>query len=177
MVEIIPKPVTRASSWQNIPFYFSVGLILLAVLSYFIVDIYINRAESKLTEIEERMAQTKSVEQTALEKELSDYEKKIEGFSILAGQHLFSSKAFEFVEKNTHPEVWFSDIKLTPSKGEIVLSGDTENFITLRQQAQIFKSNPLVKNLDLTKIAIGKEGRIDFSVNLILDLNLFKLNE
>ena len=177
MVKIIPKPVTKLPSWQNIIFYFSFGFILLVILSYFVLDIYLDKAEAKLEDLEKEWEETKTEEQIALEDELSAYEKKIESFSTLINQHVFSSRVFEFIEENTHPEVWFSDLTLDPIKKEVDLSGDTENFVTLHQQVQILKANPSVKNLNLSQIAIGKEGRIDFSFNLILDPGLLKLNE
>jgi hypothetical protein len=178
MVEIIPKPAAKLPSWQNIISYLSVGLILLVVLSYFVLNLYsLDKAETKLKDLEKELEQTKTAEQTALEQELSDYEKKIQNFSILIDRYLFSSKAFEFIEENTHPEAWFSILNLDPRKGEVALSGDTENFVTLHQQVQIFKDNPSVQGLNLANIAIGKEGRIAFNLNLILDPGLFKLNE
>ena len=178
MVEIIPKqPATKLPSWQNIIFYFSFGLILLVVLSYFVLDIYLGKAQARLEELKKEWEETKTEEQIALEDELSAYEKKIESFSILINQHLFSSKVFEFIEKNTHPEVWFSNLDLNPMEGKVDLSGDTDNFVTLHQQVQILKANPLVKDLNLSEIAIGKEGRIAFDLNLIFDPSVFKLKE
>ena len=177
MVEIIPKPAAKLPSWQNTLFYFSFGLLLLVVLSYFVLDIYLDKAETRLGEREEELAQTKTAEEITLEQELSNYEKKIQNFSILIDQHLFSSRIFEFIEKNTHPEVWFSTLSLDPRKRGVNLSGDTENFVTLHQQVQIFKASPSVQNINLAKIAIGKEGRIAFDLSLILDPGLFELNE
>ena len=177
MVEIIPKPAAKLPSWQNILFYFSFGFILLVILSYFILNIYLDRADTRLKNLEKEWEEIKSEEQIVLEDELSAYEKKIKIFSALINQHVSSSRVFEFVEKNTHPEVWFFSLSLNPTEGKIDLSGDAENFVTLHQQIQILKASPSVKDLNLPKIAIGKEGRIAFSLSLILDPGLFKLNE
>ena len=177
MVEIIPKPARKLPPWQNIIFYFSVGLLLLVVLSYFVLDIYLDKAETKLEERKEELAQTGTAEEIALEQELINYEKKIQNFSTLINQYLFSSKTFEFIEKNTHPEVWFSSLSLDPKAGSVSLSGDTESFVTLHKQVQILKASPSVETLNLAKIAIGKEGRIAFDISLILDPGLFKFNE
>jgi len=179
MVEIIPKPepVRKLPPWQNIIFYFSIGLILLVIVAYFVVDIYLDKAETKLEERKKELAQTGTAEEIALERELINYEKKIQKFSTLIDQHLFSSKTFEFIEKNTHPEAWFSRLTLDPKKGEVNLSGDTESFVTLHQQVRILRASPSVKTLNLAGIAIGKEGRITFVISLILDPGLFKFNE
>ncbi|MDI6602653.1 MAG: hypothetical protein QME57_00845 [Patescibacteria group bacterium] len=174
MVEIIPKPGVKVPYWQNILFYFSLGLFLMVVLSYFILNIYLNRAETTLKKLEEALAKEKTAEEIALGKEIFGYQKKIENFSKLINRHLFGSKFFEFIEKNTHPQIWFSNLDLNPAKGEANLAGEAENFIVLYQQLQIFRTNPSVKNLDLGKIVIGKEGKINFDLNLGLDPSLFK---
>ncbi len=174
MIEIIPKPAAKLPSSQNILFYFSAVLIFMVILGYFILDFYlIGDAERELERLE-KLAKAKTEEEIKLEKELSDYEKKIKDFSILIDQHVFSSVAFEFIEKNTHPKVWFSKFDLNPKEGGVGLLGETENFVTLYQQVQIFKDNSSIKGINLDKIAIGKEGRIDFNLNLILDPDLFK---
>ena len=147
----------------------------MVVLGYFILDFYlIEGAEKTKKELETTLAEEKTAEEIGLEKELSDYEKKTKDFSILINRHLFFSKTFEFIEKNTHPEVWFSQLDLSPKEGQVNLSGETESFVTLHQQVQIFKADPLLKGLNLIKIAIGKEGRIDFDLSLTLDPGLFK---
>jgi len=146
----------------------------MVVLAYFILNIYLNRAEATLKNLEETLAKEKTVEEIALEKEVSGYQRKIEDFSKLINRHLFPSKFFEFIEKNSHPQVWFSKLDLNPRKGEANLSGETENFVVLYQQLQILRANPKVLNLNLVKIAIGKEGRVNFDLNLNLDPGLFK---
>ena len=175
MVEIIPKPAAKLPSSQNILFYFSALLLLLAVLGYLVLDFYlIDNAEKTKKELETTLAEGKTAEQIGLEKELSDYEKKIKDFSVLINRHVFSSTAFEFIEKNTHPRVWFSKLDLGPKEGQVNLLGQTESFVTLHQQVRIFKGNSSIKGINLDKIAIGKEGRIDFNLVLTLDPGLFK---
>lgn len=175
MIEIIPRPVSKLPFSQNILFYFSALLIFLVVLGYFILDFYlISGAERKLQELDEALARTKTEEQVMLEKELSGYEKKIKNFSALLGRHVFFSRTFNFFEENTHPDAWFSSFSLNPGKGQVGLSGETDNFVTLHQQVRILKENPSVKGVNLTNIAIGKEGRINFDIGLTLDPGLLK---
>jgi hypothetical protein len=174
MVEIIPKTEVKMPAWQNISLYLSFGLLLMAVLAYFILNIYLDRAETTSKNLEETLAKEKTAEEIALEEEVLDYQRKIEDFSKLIGRHLFPSKFFEFIEKNSHPQVWFSKLDLNPKEGEVNLTGETDNFVVLYQQLQTFRANPLVRNLDLVGIAIGKEGRVNFGLNLDLDPSLFK---
>jgi len=174
MVEIIPKSEAKLPAWQNIFLYFSFGLLLMVVLAYFILDIYLDRAETTLKNLEETLAKEKTAEEIALEEEVFGYQRKIGDFSKLINQHLFSSKFFEFIEKNSHPQVWFSRLDLNTREGRAKLTGEAGNFVVLHQQLQILRTNSSVKNLDLVGIAIGKEGRVNFGLNLDLYPSLFK---
>jgi hypothetical protein len=174
MVEIIPKPEAKLPIWQNIFLYLSFGLLLMAVLAYFILNVYLDRAETTSKNLEETLAKEKTAEEIALEEEVLDCQRRIGDFSKLIDQHLFSSKFFEFIEKNSHPQVWFSKLDLNPKEGKANLTGETDNFVVLYQQLQILRINPSVKNLNLVGIAIGKEGRVNFGLNLNFDPSLFK---
>lgn len=174
MIEIIPKPAAKLPLWQNILFYSFLALLLLTILSYFILDFSLKKAETTLKNLEETLAQERTTEEITLEKEVFSYQKKIGDFSKLLKGHLFSSKIFEFIEKNSHPKIWFSQLNLNPREGEVNLSGQAENFTTLHQQLQILKANPKVLNLNLVQIAIGKGGRVDFGLNITLDPSVFK---
>jgi len=100
MVEIIPKPAEKLPSSQNILFYFSAILIFAVISGYFILNFYlINGAEKEVEELNKKLEEGKTEEQIRLEKGLSDYQKKIRGFSVLIDRHVFSSTTFEFIEK------------------------------------------------------------------------------
>lgn len=173
MVEIIPKPVEKKINWRDILLYFSAFLLLLAVFTYFILNNYLKRAETTLKSLEETLAREKTVEEIALEKEIFGYQKKIGDFSKLIDRHLLPSKFFEFLEKNSHPKIWFSKLDLNSRTGEAKLSGQAADFVVLDQQLQILKANPLVKNFNLVKIEIDKEGKVNFDLKLNLDPSLF----
>lgn len=174
MVEIIPKPTEKMPAWQNILFYLSFIFLLVTVFAYFLLGVYLKKDKVALENLKEALRKEKTAEEIALEEEISTYQKKIGDFAKLANQHLFSSKSFEFIEKNTHPQVWFSRVEFHPETREMKLTGETENFVTLAQQIQIFRNNSTVKNFYLTNIEIGKEGKVNFNLNLNLDPDLFK---
>jgi hypothetical protein len=174
MVEIIPKPAAKVPFWQNLLFYFSFSLLLMVLLSYFILGSYLKKAEITLNDLKETLAKEKTAEEITLEEKITGYQRKIEDFSKLIDQRFLSSKFFEFIEKNSHPQVWFSKLDLDSVNGKAKLTGEAENFLVLHQQLQIFRKDPLVKNLDLVKITIGREGRVNFDLNLEFQPALFK---
>jgi len=174
MVEIIPKPAPKLPWWQNFLLYFSIVLFLLSLSSYFILSHSLKKTSQVLQNLEETLVRGKTSSEIVLETEVFGYQKKIADFAQLVKGHKKTSKFFEFLEKISHPKVWFKKISLSPEDFQAVVSGESETFQTLGQQLLIFKEEPLIKNLNLSKIAIGKEGRVNFILNLTLDPKVFK---
>lgn len=174
MVEIIPKSTEKIPLWREILFYLSIILLLITISSYFILDHRLKNSEKVLANLRERLALEKTAEEIALEKEISSWQKKIEDFGKLIREHIFSSNFYTFLERVCHPQVFFSKSELIPANGKAILDGQAENFIVLSQQISILKSKKEIKNLNLSKVEIGKEGKINFTLNLSLDPILFK---
>ena len=175
MVEIIPKPTPKLPfKWLNILFYFSLILVLFSIFSFFLIDHFQRKAFQTLEDLESTLAREKTPEEVALEKEIFGYQKKINDFSILLESYQPPLNFFPVLEKNSHPKVQFTDFSLNPKNLQAILSGKTESFQTLDQQLSIFKKENLIKDVNLSKLFIGKEGEVEFTLNLSLSPAIFK---
>jgi len=174
MIEIIPKPAKKLPLWQDILFYLSIALLLVTILSYFILAHFLKNSEKVLQDLDQRLAWEKTAEELSLEKEVISWQKKIEVFKKLIKEHIKSSSFFDFLEKTTHPGVFFSKVDLKPIESKAILYGQTKNFYFLSQQISILKLKEEIKDLNLSSVSIGKEGKVDFTLNLSLDPQLFK---
>lgn len=177
MVEIIPKPAKKIPSWQNILFYFSVVFLLVSFLSYLILNHFVKVSSQTLDQLEKTLAREKTPSEIALEEEVFGYQKKINAFSQLIKEHLFTSNFFTFSEKICHPKVQISQLNLEPAKGIAILSGQAEDFSVLGQQLLLLKEEPQIADFNLADISIGKKGKVDFTLKLTLNPQLFELNE
>lgn len=173
MIEIIPRPTQKLPTWQNILFYLSMILLVAAISLYFVFDHLQKKSATTIQDLQDMISQEKTSEEVSLEKEVSGYQKKIQDFSQLLSKHLYSSNFFDFIEENCHPKVWFSQINLNPGQAEVNLLGEAESFTVIGQQIMILQSSPLVKNVALPQMAIGKKGRVDFSLNITLNQAVF----
>lgn len=172
-IEVIPKEAKKLPLWQNILFYFSIALALSFILGYFVLAHFIEKAEISLQNLEETIEQAKTPQQIALENEVLNYKKKIDDLALLISNHKIGSNFFDFLEKITHPKVFFSEINLDIKNGSLNLEGQTESFEALGQQILIFKEEEKIKNFKLSETRIGKEGRIEFSLRISLDPRIF----
>lgn len=168
MVEIIPKKTQAAPHWMNIVFYVSLVILILSVSSIFFLNNSLKKSQETFDNIEKSLSAEKTEERIATQKDLLDYKKKIENFSLLIGNHLQTSKVFDFIQKNCHPKVWFSEFGLESNKKEISLVGTTDSFETLGQQIIIFTENDSVERVGLESTILKKEGKVEFTLSITL---------
>jgi Tfp pilus assembly protein PilN len=173
VIEIIPKKEDQVPSWQNYLFYFTIFLLFLAITGYFVLGYFVKKSEQKLQQTEEAVTRTKSPERIVQEEELKSLRAKIEDFTPLLLNHQKSSNFFDFLEKNTHPKVFFTKLNLDTEGNHVELSGQTDDFQILGQQLLIFQKTEFVQNLKLSKVEISKEGKIEFSFDFSLNPKLF----
>ena len=172
-IEIIPKKAVKLYPWQNYLFYICIFLLLCSIVGYFSLNYLIKKSEQKLQETEEAIVKAKGPERMALEEELKRLREKIDDFTPLLLSHQKSSNFFNFLEKNTHPQVLFTELKLNAKGNQVELSGQTDNFQILGQQLLIFQKSEFIRDLKLATVEIGKEGKIEFTFNFSLTPKLF----
>jgi len=168
MLEIIPKKTSPLPAWLNILFYASMAILVFCISAFFITGNSIKNNQKALLDLEKALSEGRTEERISLEKEILKYQQKIEDFSKIIGGHLTNSDVFDFIQKNCHPKVWFTQFNWESEKREISLAGITQSFESLGQQILILKGNDSVKDLSLGKILINKEGKIEFSISFSL---------
>lgn len=174
MVEIIPKKEERAASWQRIIFY-SLVTVLVGMLGFYAFLYFdFKEAKNQHEELEAQLGEVEQEETIKLESKVISYKQRIEEIAPLVQEHVVNSKAFEFLEGQTHPEVFFTDVYVKPREAMIDLRGVTNSFPSLGQQLTILKRNPEVREVGLSNVGITDTGEVNFFLNLTLNKNLFR---
>lgn len=176
-IQIIPKEAAKLPLWQNILLYISVALVLVCILGYFVLNYFAKKSDLALQDLEKTLTEAKTPQKIVLKEEILDYQEKIEDFSSLLVAHKRSSNFFDFLEKNTHPRVFFSKLRLDTKVNRVELSGQAENFQILGQQLLIFRKaqeEKFIQNLNLPGFEIGEEGKIEFTFGFLLNPKLFQ---
>ncbi len=174
MVEIIPKPIKKASPWQGILLYFSIFFFIGVILATVVLFPLKNKAVKELQKIEDDIIKERTPEIISLEKEIQNYDKEIKDFKPLLDQHVLTSKILNFLESKTHPRIFFLRFNLNSKDSKVVLFGQTDSFLILGQQILILEKEPLIQNIDLSRISISKDGKIDFNLELSFDPTILK---
>jgi len=165
-IEIVPRPKIKIPRWVFIALAIFVISLLGLTISYFYFD---KSSEELSQEIQEKeKALIKTPLERALEEDILSKEKKISSFSNLILVHRKSFNIFNFLEKVCHPQVSFSEFDFTSQKELIEVEGQATSFVVLGQQILILKKEESIKKINLSEVSIGKEGEIEFSLQLTL---------
>lgn len=174
MIEIIPKKESEVLKAEKIFLVLSVLIFILSLSLFGWLFFAEKNEKNNISEIEKTIGEKKNQEVISLEKEVFHFQKKISDFSKVLKEHYFYSLIFPILEKNTHPQVYFSKTDIDFSQAKITFSGKTENFVTLFQQQKILKENPIFKSINLGKISLDKENKVNFEVEILFDKEILK---
>ena len=171
-IEITPKAEVKKVLWPAVFLIATIIISLILLTTYF----YFDYASKRMTE--EIGEKTNAIKRTSAEKLLEDkvlnWESKINLFASLLAKHKEPLNIFEFLEDFCHPDVWFAEFNLTSDNNLVVVSGNAKSFIALGQQILIFKESESFKKVNLSEISIGKEGGVDFALQLTFEPRIFK---
>jgi Tfp pilus assembly protein PilN len=170
-IEVIPKQKIKETQWQNIALYVILAIFLLFLLSYLVLAFYESRLEKEISELTAALARTDS--ERTLEKDVLSFQKSAKDFVVLLSNHVFPTRIFELLEKNTHPKVRFSELKLDLQGGTLELHGNAESFDILAKQLKIFEEQEFIKNVKLSKVSADKTG-VNIELRLSFDTRVLK---
>jgi hypothetical protein len=172
-MEIIPKPKRKLPSLETIFLYFSFLIFLFSILFSLYLLVQEKSKKREISKIEEKILALKSPEVKKMEEEVLKYQEKILNFSNLIKDHLFYSKIFPPLEQKTHKQIYFSKMDSDFENSTIFLSGQSPNFFVLAQQLEVFGEDPSLK-VELKEVGLGKEGKVNFKIQITFDKNILK---
>lgn len=148
-------------------------LLLLAALavSYFLLIKLEQDTSQKILVVEKALVKTAD-EQTR-ENQALEAKEKIDIFSNLLVSRQMTANLFSFIEKATHPRVWFSKFEFDSAKRTVKISGQAESFYVVGQQVLALKNQDSLKEVKLSDLVIDKEKGADFVLSLVFNPQLF----
>lgn len=168
-IKVIPQEDTfRESRWLSVLFVISIIFFVLSLFSYFLIATLTSRAEEKVKGLEATLS-ARTKEEKALEEKVLTYQQKIKDFTPLLENHRKITELFTLLERTTHPQVRFTELKFDSLGATLNLQGQTENFQTLSQQEILFEKTPAFKEVNLGNAALTEGGKVRFDLLLVLN--------
>lgn len=159
--------------WVDVIFYFVISSLIATVICYVIFAIKISFEKTNAASIYEALKTVGTDEQKEMEKNVFEYQKKLNAFAPLVKNHLISSNLFVFLEQNTLPNVWFSRFSTAPGSGNIIVSGEAESVEVLSRQVAVLEQNNLFKDVTVLGTTISNEGRASFNLSITINTTIY----
>ena len=164
---------TKKFWWMDVIFYFVVSLLIATLLTYVV---FLAKNSFLRSDIKKETAALQTVgteQQKEYEKNVLNYQKKINDFSGLLKNHEFATNVFAFMQEQTMPSIWFKQFSLDGKSNNVQLTGESDDMDTFSRQVALFEKNKYVKSVATLNSAMGESARIDFNINLVLDQSIF----
>lgn len=163
---------------MNYLFYFATILLAATVLSYLVFNFKVQLQGKLMRQIETASLSLRSDERQVYNRKILDYKKKIDDFAEILGSHRINSNVFNFIEKNTLKNVWFSNFSVQETANEIMLSGEASDMKTVSNQIEIFEKNKeYVLKVNVLNYHVNATGKVNFSLNISLNSEAFNNND
>lgn len=171
-VELVPKgrksPGVSLTLFRLL-FHLLLGLALALTVFLVVVEVRKRRVKNRLKAVEEQSGPGDLREVRALEDEVFTFRQRLLTYENLLASHRADSLFFDFLAGVTHRRVSFSKLTLNAREGRAVLSGKTEGLKELREQILLLRKEKGIRDITLKKVALGPEGNIEFSLELVLE--------
>lgn len=175
VIEQLSREPPRTPGWSGRLLMFSSTIFLFSLFIYLGIIFgyrpYLDSEVKKLNNQIQSFAQQIPLEEQ--EKIIAFYSQLVNLRSLLAG-HTAVSPFFEWLERNTHQNVFFSKLTLNIQGQQAVFVGTAKTVVDMAEQLQVFQERPEVRRATFSSVTIGSAGTWQFNATLILDPRFFR---
>ena len=149
-------------------------LFILGLLLYGGLLLYKNKLNKDLENIKKEIEFVEQKTDWETAQAIIDLNKKLDVIEELFKNHFYWSELFNKIESLTVPQVYFSNTKLVFSedKVNIVFAGNALTYLALARQVLSFQEEALMENVEVSGIALGLAGGIDFDISVIFSKDI-----
>jgi hypothetical protein len=163
--QFIAEPVSIGLPWRLL--VFSIVLFALSLLIYFGMSIgYESYLNAKVSGLDKQLDQLSTSISQKDQQQFVGFYSQIVNLKTVLGQHIFSANIFPFLEKNTLPQVFYTEAKFNGSSSNLELQGRAVSLQTLAQQLAQFEKSPELSTAILKSTNFNQSGTIDFVISL-----------
>ena len=168
-----PERLSVGWPWRLLVF----GFIILGmtVASYFgMVFGYTPYLNSQITSLDQKIAGLSQTIDEQQQKKLATFYSQLINVQGLLNSHPAVSKLFDFLEKNTHQNVYYQLLDLSLPEKSLKLEGNASSYNVLSQQLELFRLAPETERVFLDNSRPAQTGEINFSMRVIFKPELLK---
>lgn len=158
--------------WVDAVFYFIISSLIATILCYLIFAAKIYFQKVKIEDYNVSLATVGTDEQKEMEKQIFDYQKKINDYAPLIKNHRIFSNILAYLEQNALLNVWFSKFGIG-NDSDITIAGEAESMEIFSQQISVFEASEYLTKITVLSSILGYQDRANFNIVLSLDPKIF----
>jgi len=158
---------------MDVIFYFVISSLVATIFCDVIFMVKNNLTRADIQEQSAKLGTVGTKLQKEHEKEVIQYQTKINTFTNLLKNHTFASNSFAFLQMQTMPNIWFKQFSLDEKNRAVQLSGEADDLDAFSRQVAAFEKNIYVEKMTTVNSSLGGTSRISFNISLTLKDNIF----
>ena len=174
VIEQLGREPPKTPGWSGQLLMFSSTVFLISLFIY--IGLVFGYRSYLLGEVKKAQNQIQAFSQQIPAEEqarLVDFYSQLTNLKSILASHVFSSQIFDWLERNTEANVYFTKFNLAASRSQLTLGGVAKTMEDAAQQIAVFEAQP-----ELEKVSVGgvsfANGVWQFDLNLIFKTGYFQ---
>ena len=148
-------------------FFISVAVYLGLVFGY---KPYLN---SKIIALDDKIKQFTQEIPVSDQEQLASFYSQLSNLGGILQKHLISSPLFEWLEKHTDANVYYTRFSFSPGTNQLALTGTAKTTNDFIQQMQAFQGEPAVERINVNSLNASSNGAWQFDIVLFFSPSFF----
>jgi hypothetical protein len=168
-------PPKLPPAWPKGLLTFVVILFLLVIGATFGLKEYTQIKINQLNSLNKNISDIRSKFSKEDEQRIALFEKKLKTLENLLNNHIHFSKLVAFLETNTHPKVYYTNLNFDTSSNTLKLEGVAQNQEVLSEAINAFANNSTdIQTIIVRNVKINEDNTVNFNIDLIVQPQLIK---
>jgi hypothetical protein len=153
-IEQLGREPPRTPGWSGQLLIFSSTVLFISVLIYVgLVFGYQTYLKSQVKKIQDQIQVFSQQIPADEQAKIASFYSQLTNLKLLLANHVVSSRAFGWLEKNTQANVYWSSFNLNVDAGSLAINGVAKSIDDLEQQLAIFQSLSEIKKMNIGSIS------------------------
>lgn len=169
VVEQLSRETPKTPGWAGQLLMFSATIFFLSIFAYTGMKFgYLPYLDSQLKKLDSEIQSFSRKIPVEEQTQLINFYSQLMNLNYLLKNHSSLSPFFDWLEKNTEVNVYFSKLYLNAASNQVSLSGAAKSIDDFTAQLRIFQKEPNVERVSFSNLAIEPSGFWRFDLTLFL---------
>lgn len=177
VVEQLSREAPKTPGWAGQLLMFSATIFFLSIFVYTGMKFgYLPYLDSQLKKLDSEIQSFSRKIPAEEQVGLINFYSQLTNLNYLLKNHNSLSRFFEWLERNTEVNVYFSKLSLNASSNQVSLTGVAKSIDDFTVQLRIFQKEPSIDRVNFSNLAVEPTGSWRFDLTLFLKPDFLLVN-